>query len=100
MFASSLDNTLRKKGTTLREVVETGNLKNVSQEDVANAVDAALDFTYAKTPENFFAKGFVDFTNKLPFLYHLTSLVPLLSFTITAAVLSDLYIVSPRLLPQ
>jgi len=82
MFASSLDNTLRKKGTTLKEVVETGNLKNVSQEDVANAVDAALDFTYAKTPESFFAKWFVDFTNKLPFV--LTSVIPFPRFMANA----------------
>jgi gas vesicle protein len=82
MFASSLDNTLRNKGTTLKEVVETGNLKNLSQEDVAKAVDDALEFTYAKTPDNFFAKTFVDVTNKLPFA--LTALIPFPRFMANA----------------
>ena len=53
-----------------------------SQADVTKAVDDALKFTYALTPDNFILKGFVDIVNKAPFLA--TGLLPFPRFMANA----------------
>lgn len=69
MFATSLEESLRKKGVSLKDAIAKNDLSKITQEDVARAVDDALKFTYAKTPEG---KGlgalFVKFSNSIPFI--------------------------------
>ena len=60
MFAASLEKTLNKKGISLKEVIETNNGNVISKVDVEKAVDDALEFTYAKTPDSKLGKSFVD----------------------------------------
>jgi hypothetical protein len=68
MFAASLEKTLNKKGISLKEVIETNNGDVISKVDVEKAVDDALEFTYAKTPDNKLGKSFVDLANSIPFI--------------------------------
>ena len=82
MFSASLDESLRKKGIDLNRVIETNDISKITQADVTKAVDDALAFTYAKTPDNSFMKGFVDIVNKSPFI--LTGLMPFPRFMANA----------------
>jgi len=68
MFAATLDKTLKRKGVSLKEAVENNDMSKITQDDVSNAVDESLAFTYAKDPENEFGKRFVDFANSVPFI--------------------------------
>ncbi len=68
MFAASLDDTLRKKGINLDDVIKANDISKITEADVTKAVDDALQFTYAKTPDNALLKGFVDTVNKMPFV--------------------------------
>lgn len=68
MFTASLENTLSKKGTSLRELYEAGRLGDVDIKDVEKAVDDALEFTYAKSPDGALGKSFITFANSIPFV--------------------------------
>ena len=82
MFTASLDDSLRKKGIDLQEVIKANDISKISEADVTKAVDDALTFTYAKTPDNSLMKGFVNFVNKSPFI--LTGLMPFPRFMANA----------------
>ena len=68
MFTASLDDSLRKKGINLDDVIKNNDITKITEADVTKAVDDALKFTYAKTPDNALLKGFVDTVNKMPFV--------------------------------
>jgi len=70
MFAASLENTLSKKGVDLKAIIREGGnpMENISASDIEKAVDDALQFTYAKTPDGKLGKAFVDFSNSVPFV--------------------------------
>ena len=68
MFSASLSDTLAAKGIDINDVVEANDLTKITEADVAKAVDDALTFTYAKTPDNYFLKLFVESINRAPFL--------------------------------
>ena len=82
MFAASLDDTLRKKGINLDDVIKANDISKITEADVTKAVDDALQFTYAKTPDNSLLKGFVDIVNKAPFT--LTGFLPFPRFMANA----------------
>ena len=82
MFAASLDDTLRKRGININDVIKNNDISKINQADVTKAVDDALKFTYALTPDNFLLKGFVDIVNKAPFLA--TGLLPFPRFMANA----------------
>tara|TARA_Y100000033_G_scaffold23944_1_gene22543 strand:- start:217 stop:3165 length:2949 start_codon:yes stop_codon:yes gene_type:complete len=82
MFAASLEKTLNKKGISLKEVIETNNGNVISKADVEKAVDDALEFTYAKTPDSKLGKAFVDLANSIPFIT--TGVVPFARFMTNA----------------
>ena len=82
MFASSLEETLRKKGVSLKEAVENNDISKITKQDVEKAVDDSLEFTYAKTPENKLGKAFVDLSNSIPFIT--TGVVPFARFMTNA----------------
>lgn len=82
MFASSLEETLRKKGISLKEAVESNDISRITKADVEKAVDDALEFTYAKTPDNKLGKAFVDLSNSIPFIT--TGVVPFARFMTNA----------------
>ena len=82
MFAASLDKTLKKKGISLDDAVKNNDAKAITKADVEKAVDDALEFTYAKTPDNKFGKAFVDISNSIPFLT--TGLIPFARFMTNA----------------
>ena len=82
MFASSLEETLRKKGVSLKEAVENNDISKITKADVEKAVDDALEFTYAKTPDNKLGKAFVDLSNSIPFIT--TGVVPFARFMANA----------------
>ena len=69
MFATSIQDTLSKKGIDIKDVgINDDLLKYLNASDIEKAVDDALYFTYAKTPDNKLLKGFVDFANSVPFI--------------------------------
>jgi len=74
MFAASLEESLKKKGVSLKDAIARNDLSKITQEDVATAVDDALKFTYAKTPEKGLGALFVKATNSIPFIT--TGLIP------------------------
>jgi hypothetical protein len=82
MFASSLEETLRKKGISLKEAVESNDISRITKADVEKAVDDALEFTYAKTPDNQLGKSFVNLSNSIPFIT--TGVVPFARFMTNA----------------
>lgn len=82
MFAASLDNTLKNKGVNLKDVVASGNMKGIDKADVEKAVNDALEFTYAKTPDGYISETFVNTINKFPFA--LTGLIPFPRFMANA----------------
>ena len=69
MFATSIQDTLSKKGIDIKDVgINDDLLKYLNASDIEKAVDDALYFTYAKTPDNKLLKGFVDIANYVPFI--------------------------------
>ena len=57
-------------------------LDYISADDVSKAVDDALYFTYAKTPDNTFLKKFVEISNSVPFIT--TGVLPFARFMANA----------------
>ena len=82
MFTASLERTLKKKGISLDDAVKTNNLSGITKDDIQKAVDDALEFTYAKTPDNTLGKKFVELSNSIPFLT--TGLIPFARFMANA----------------
>ena len=83
MFATSIQNTLAEKGIDINKIgIGDDLLDYISADDVAKAVDDALYFTYAKTPDNFFLRKFVDIANSIPFVT--TGLFPFARFMANA----------------
>jgi hypothetical protein len=91
MFAASLDKSLRKRGSSMQDVLDAGDAAFTSvggkppvlrEEDIRKAVDDSLDFTYAKTPDNAILKKMVDLANSVPFFT--TALVPFARFMANA----------------
>jgi hypothetical protein len=69
MFATSIKDTLALKGIDINKVeINEDLLKHLKGADIEKAVDDALYFTYAKTPDNKFLKSFVDIANSIPFV--------------------------------
>lgn len=69
MFATSIQDTLSKKGIDIKDVgINDDLLKYLNASDIEKAVDDALYFTYAKTPDNKALKAFVDLSNSIPFV--------------------------------
>jgi len=97
VFLSSLDAIVRNNksiygGRTLAELVQNKNLINrLRKQDIAAAVDHALELTYAATPEKGIGKAFVDFVNKIPFTLSLA--IPFPRFLVNS--LKFLYEYSP-----
>jgi len=83
MFATSIQNALADKGIDINKIgIGDDLLDYISADDVSKAVDDALYFTYAKTPDNTFLKGFVNIMNSVPFFT--TGLVPFARFMANA----------------
>lgn len=83
MFATSIQNTLAEKGIDINKIgISDDLLDYISADDVSKAVDDALYFTYAKTPDSFFLRSFVDIANKIPFIT--TGLFPFARFMANA----------------
>lgn len=68
MFAASLEESLKKRGLDLNKIVDAEDIRLIPVEDIQKAVDDALDFTYAKTPDGGIGEAFVKFTNSIPFV--------------------------------
>jgi hypothetical protein len=70
MFSASLENTLSKRGVDLKKLMQEDGraIEKISTADIEKAVDDALEFTYAKTPEGKLGKAFIDFSNSIPFV--------------------------------
>ena len=83
MFATSIQNTLAKKGIDIKNIeLDESLLGYLSKADVEKAVDDALYFTYAKTPEGGPLKLFVQWANSIPFFT--TGLFPFARFMANA----------------
>ena len=82
MFTASLTDALRAKGVDINDVIARNDFSQIKKSDVERAVDDALYFTYAKTPDGKLAKGFVDFVNSVPFVT--TGLMPFPRFMANA----------------
>ena len=83
MFATSIKDTLALKGIDINKVeINEDLLKHLDGADIEKAVDDALYFTYAKTPDNKFLKSFVDIANSIPFVT--TGILPFARFMANA----------------
>ena len=83
MFATSIKDTLALKGIDINKVeINEDLLKHLDASDIEKAVDDALFFTYAKTPNNKALKAFVDLSNSIPFVT--TGLIPFARFMANA----------------
>lgn len=83
MFATSIQNTLAEKGIDINKIgIGDDLLDYISADDVSKAVDDALYFTYAKTPDNTFLKKFVEISNSIPFIT--TGVLPFARFMANA----------------
>ena len=83
MFATSIKDTLALKGIDINKVeINEDLLKHLDASDIEKAVDDALFFTYAKTPNNKALKAFVDMSNSIPFVT--TGLIPFARFMANA----------------
>lgn len=83
MFATSIQNALADKGIDINKIgIGDDLLDYISADDVAKAVDDALYFTYAKTPDNTFLKKFVEISNSIPFIT--TGVLPFARFMANA----------------
>ena len=83
VFANTITDVLLKKGIDINKVgISDDLLKYVNKADIEKAVDDALYFTYAKTPDSKIVKPLVDFVNNLPFV--LTGIIPFPRFMANA----------------
>ncbi len=83
VFANTITDALLKKGIDINKVgISDDLLKYVNKADIEKAVDDALHFTYAKTPDVPIVKSLVDAVNKSPFL--LTGVIPFPRFMANA----------------
>ena len=83
MFATSIQNTLAEKGIDINKIgIGDDLLDYISADDISKAVDDALYFTYAKTPDNSFLKKFVEISNSIPFIT--TGVLPFARFMANA----------------
>lgn len=82
MFTASLTDALRARGVDINDVIARNDFSQIKKSDVERAVDDALYFTYAKTPDGKLSKGFVDFVNSVPFVT--TGLMPFPRFMANA----------------
>jgi len=83
MFATSIQNALADRGIDINKIgIGDDLLDYISADDVAKAVDDALYFTYAKTPDNTFLKKFVEISNSIPFVT--TGVLPFARFMANA----------------
>tara|TARA_R100001460_G_scaffold23380_3_gene47174 strand:+ start:9244 stop:13269 length:4026 start_codon:yes stop_codon:yes gene_type:complete len=83
VFANNITDALLKKGIDINKVgISDDLLKYVNKADIEKAVDDALYFTYAKTPDVPIIKSLVDAVNKSPFL--LTGVIPFPRFMANA----------------
>lgn len=83
MFATSIQNTLAEKGIDINKIgIGDDLLDYISADNVSKAVDDALFFTYAKTPNNTFLKKFVEISNSVPFIT--TGVLPFARFMANA----------------
>ena len=83
VFANTITDALLKKGIDINKTgISDDLLKYVNKADIEKAVDDALYFTYAKTPDVPIVKGLVDIVNKAPFL--LTGVIPFPRFMANA----------------
>jgi hypothetical protein len=94
MFATSLGDSLRKKGLDIKDIIQRNDIDAIDYEDVNKAIKDALDFTYSLTPEavksvknlqdagNYIGNGFINFMNAAPFLT--TAVFPFPRFIVNA----------------
>ena len=68
-----LNNPAYYGGKTLRQIIESGQTNIIRKQEVAQAVDSALEITFAKNFNRYgggyesFASSFIGFVNKIPF---------------------------------
>lgn len=72
-FSAYLDEELRRKGTSLRQVIRENDLDAVDANMLGRAVEEGLNFTFAADPKSSFLKHAVDTVHRIP---GLTLLVP------------------------
>jgi len=83
VFANTMTDALLKKGIDINKVgISDDLLKYVNKADIEKAVDDALHFTYAKTPDVPIVKSLVDAVNSMPFLA--TGVIPFPRFMANA----------------
>ena len=83
VFANTITDVLLKKGIDINKVgISDDLLKYVNKADIEKAVDDALYFTYAKTPDVPIVKSLVDAVNSMPFLA--TGVIPFPRFMANA----------------
>lgn len=83
MFAARLRENLRKKGMDIDDVVAQNRIDLIDKDDIVDAVDAALEFTYSKSPPaDSVAGAAINLVNKLPFV--MTSVIPFPRFMYNA----------------
>ena len=66
IFASELDRKLATRGTSLDEVVNSGNYGAIRDVDVEAAVKTSLELTFASQPESQFLRTLVKAVNEAP----------------------------------
>ncbi len=83
VFANTIADALLKKGIDINKVgISDDLLKYVNKADIEKAVDDALYFTYAKTPDVPIVKSLVDAVNSMPFFA--TGIIPFPRFMANA----------------
>jgi len=94
MFATSLADSLRKRGLDIKKIISENNIDAIPVEDIQNAVNDALDYTYALTPKavkkrnnihdtgNYIATEFIKLANMIPFVT--TAALPFPRFIVNA----------------
>ena len=83
MFAARLRENMRKRGLEVDDIVAQNRIDLIDKEDIVDAVDAALEFTYSKSPPaDSVAGSAISFVNKLPFV--MTSVIPFPRFMYNA----------------
>jgi len=83
VFANTITDALLKKGIDINKVgISDDLLKYVNKADIEKAVDDALYFTYAKTPDVPIVKSLVDAVNSMPFFA--TGIIPFPRFMANA----------------
>jgi len=84
MFAASLEKSLKKRNLTIQDVFDAGEdgINLINKADIEKAVDDALEFTYAKTPEGKFGQSVLNLANSVPFIT--TAIFPFARFMANA----------------